>query len=349
MNGWNAADDLEGYIHPYWRSFEEPNPMLHQLLGVIYSFLLIFSTLANGCVIWIFSTTKELLTASNILIVNLAVCDFLMMIKNPVFIYNCFHLGPVFGLAGCQIYGLIGAYVGPCAAFTNAAIAYDRYRCITDPMGKRWSNGQAALVVLLSWMYASPPALLPYFEVWGRYVPEGYLTSCTFDYMSDNFSTKLFTFVLWFWNYFTPLTVVICCYSKITSRVMNHERDLKAQAAKMNVSSLRSGDAAKTRNEIRVAKVGLTLTGVFLLAWTPYATVAFIACFGDRSLLDPLSTMIPGLCCKLTACIDPLVYAVNHPKYRLELQRRYPWMFGREPKEAKDDTSETSNSQHGSA
>lgn len=74
------------------------------------------------------SRTKGLLTASNILIVNLAVCDFLMMIKNPVFIYNCFHLGPVFGLAGCKIYALVGAYIGPSASFTNAAIAYDRYR-----------------------------------------------------------------------------------------------------------------------------------------------------------------------------------------------------------------------------
>ena len=82
----------------------------------------------------------------------------------------------------------------------------------------------------------------------------------------------------------------------------------------MNVSSLRSGDAANTRNEIRVAKVGLTLTAVFLLAWTPYATVAFIACFGDRTKLDPFTTMIPALGCKMTACIDPLVYAINHPK-----------------------------------
>jgi len=349
MNGWNAAEDLEDYIHPYWRTFEEPNPMLHQLLGVIYTILLIFSTLANGCVIWIFTTTKGLLTASNILIVNLACCDFLMMIKNPVFIYNCFHLGPVFGLEGCKLFGLLGAYVGPVAAMTNAAIAFDRYRCIAHPMGKRWSNGQAGLVVFLSWMYASPPALLPYFEVWGRFVPEGYLTSCSFDYMTEDFSTRLFTFILWVWDYLIPLIIIIVCYSKITSKVMNHEKDLKKQAEKMNVASLRSGEASATRNEIRVAKVGLTLTAIFLLAWTPYASVAFTACFGDRSKLTPLGTMIPALCAKLTACIDPLVYAINHPRYRLELQKRIPWLFAREPQDAKDDASESSNSIQGSA
>jgi r-opsin len=349
MNGWNAADDLKDYIHPYWTKFEEPNPMLHQMLGVIYIFFLIVSTLGNGCVIWIFSTTKELKTASNVLIMNLAICDFIMMIKNPVFIYNSFNLGPVFGKTGCHIFALMGAYIGPCAAVSNAAIAYDRYRCITDPMGKRWSNSQASMVVLACWIYASPPALLPYLEIWGRYVPEGYLTSCSFDYMTEDNSTRLFTFVLWFWDYFVPLTVIVFCYSKITSQVMNHEKELKAQAAKMNVASLRSGEQAKTRNEIRVAKVGISLTLVFLSAWTPYTAIAFIAAYGDRNKLTPFHSMIPALGCKLTACIDPFIYAINHPKYRMELQKRMPWMCVHEPEEPKDTgstgTAATANSE----
>ena len=54
------------------------------------------------------------------------------------------------------------------------------FRCITDPMGKRWSNTQASMVVLATWLYASPAALLPYFEVWGRYVPGNKSTKLTF-------------------------------------------------------------------------------------------------------------------------------------------------------------------------
>ena len=51
-----------------------------------------------------------------------------MMAKTPVFILNSFNEGPVFGRLGCSIYGLMGAYTGPGAAITNAAIAFDRYR-----------------------------------------------------------------------------------------------------------------------------------------------------------------------------------------------------------------------------
>lgn len=102
---------------------------------------------------------------------NLAICDFIMMVKTPVFIFQSFNEGPVFGLMGCSIYGLLGAYTAPGAAITNAAIAWDRYRCISDPLGKRLTRTQASLIVLGCWVYASPPALIPYFEVWSRFVP----------------------------------------------------------------------------------------------------------------------------------------------------------------------------------
>jgi len=36
--------------------------------------------------------------------------------------------------------------------------------------------------------------------------------------------------------------------------------------------------------------------------------------------------MIPACTCKLVACIDPFVYAISHPRYRLELQKRCPWL-----------------------
>lgn len=36
--------------------------------------------------------------------------------------------------------------------------------------------------------------------------------------------------------------------------------------------------------------------------------------------------MIPALACKIVSCIDPWVYAISHPKYRMELEKRVPWL-----------------------
>lgn len=58
---------------------------------------------------------------------------------------------------------------------------------------------------------------------------EGYLTSCTFDYIGDTMSIKLFVFVLWVWCYVIPLSIIIYCYGKITRHVFHHEAQLRDQ------------------------------------------------------------------------------------------------------------------------
>lgn len=36
--------------------------------------------------------------------------------------------------------------------------------------------------------------------------------------------------------------------------------------------------------------------------------------------------MIPACTCKFVACVDPYVYAISHPRYRIELQKKLPWL-----------------------
>jgi r-opsin len=66
-------------------------------------------------------------TPSNMSVVNLAIMDFLMMLKTPVFIYNSFHKGFAAGHLTCHIFAFVGSCSGIGAAVTNACIAYDRY------------------------------------------------------------------------------------------------------------------------------------------------------------------------------------------------------------------------------
>lgn len=54
MIGWNTPQDYMEYVHPYWRTFEAPNPFLHYLLGFLYIIFMVCSLAGNGVVIWIF-------------------------------------------------------------------------------------------------------------------------------------------------------------------------------------------------------------------------------------------------------------------------------------------------------
>ncbi|CAG9561253.1 unnamed protein product [Danaus chrysippus] len=335
-----TGEDLAA-VPEHWHTYTSPPASAHTALALLYTFFTAAALIGNGMVIFIFLTTKSLRTSSNLLILNLAISDFIMMAKAPLFIYNSALRGFAAGDLGCQIFALMGSYSGIVASMTNACIAYDRHSTITRPLDGRLSQGKALLMIACVWIYATPWSLLPLFKVWGRFVPEGYLTSCTFDYLSNTFDTKLFVACIFTCSYVFPMSMIIYFYSGIVKQVFAHEAALREQAKKMNVESLRSNQNASAESaEIRIAKAALTVCFLFVSSWTPYGVMALIGAFGDQRLLTPGVTMIPAVACKAVACIDPWVYAISHPKYRQELQRRMPWLQINEPD---DNVSNTTN------
>lgn len=157
-------------------------------------------------------------------------------------------------------------------------------------MGGRLSMAKAIVLVLLIWCYTTPWALLPYFQVWGRFVPgnweyqikdfqpnkkfisfaEGYLTSCSFDYLTDTFDNHLFVVVIFTFSYCLPMIAILFFYSQIVSHIFEHEKALREQAKKMNVESLRSNKAGVETAEVRIAKAAITVCFLFVASWTPY-------------------------------------------------------------------------------
>lgn len=69
---------------------------------------------------------------------------------------------------------------------------------------------------------------------------EGLLVTCSYDYLTEDWSHKSFVLYAFIGNYLIPMSIVIFFYSQIVKAVVSHEAALKAQAKKMNVESLRS-------------------------------------------------------------------------------------------------------------
>nr|BAQ54733.1 opsin, ultraviolet sensitive type [Orthetrum albistylum] len=330
--GWNVPPEELHHIPDHWLAYPEPEPYMHYLLGLLYICFMLIALSGNGIVIWIFTCAKSLRTPSNMFVVNLAILDFMMMSKTPIFIYNSFNLGFALGGFGCQLFAFIGSISGIGAGVTNAAIAFDRYRAIARPFDGKLSAGKVLIILLLIWGYTLPWALFPLLGVWGRFVPEGFLTSCTFDYLTNTAENKIFVMMLFFFSYLIPMFMIIFYYAQIVSHVFDHEKALREQAKKMNVDSLRSNqNAGQVSAEVRIAKAAITVCFMFVASWTPYAVLSLIGAFGNKALLTPAVTMIPACTCKAVACIDPWVYAISHPRYRLELQKRVPWLRINEP------------------
>ncbi|KAG7209920.1 hypothetical protein KM043_011514 [Ampulex compressa] len=337
--GWNIPAEHAALVHPHWRGFLAPGKFWHISLALIYFMLLVMSVVGNSCVVWIFSTSKSLRTPSNLFIINLALFDLLMAVEMPMLIISSFMERIVGWEVGCDVYAFLGAASGVGQAISNAAIAFDRYRTISCPIDGRLNSKQAAVIIGITWFWAMPFAISPMIDVWGDYVAEGFLTTCSFDYLTDDPDNRVFVIAMFLWAYVTPLLFIIYFYAQLIKSIRAHEKMLRDQAKKMNVKSLVSNQDKERSVEMRIAKVAFTIFFLFLLAWTPYMVVAMIGIFGNREVLTPFSTMLPAVFAKTVSCIDPWIYAINHPRYRQELQKRCQWMGIREPEPVSDTVS----------
>lgn len=135
--------------------------------------------------------------------------------------------------------------------------------------------------------------------------------------VSQSMNNKSFILSLFSLGYVLPVTSIIGFYYFIVMAVFRHEDELRHQAKKMNVVSLRSNSEQQAMSaEIRIAKVSITNVTLWLMAWTPFAVVALIGNWGDVSLITPISSTLPSALAKTACAYNPMVYGISHPKFR---------------------------------
>ena len=130
--------------------------------------------------------------------------------------------------------------------------------------------------------------------------------------------TISYTVTLFVTNYCFQLAVIIGSYYHIVQAIFHHEKELREQAKKMNVTSLRSNANANGETaEFRIAKCALVNITLWVAMWTPYAAIVLQGAVGDQSKITPLVTILPALICKTASIYNPIIFAISHPKYRL--------------------------------
>nr|BAQ54798.1 opsin, long-wavelength sensitive type [Anotogaster sieboldii] len=317
--------DMLPLIDPHWYQFPPMNPLWHGILGFVIGCLGIVSWIGNGVVLYVFACTKSLRTPSNLLVVNLAFSDFFMMvIMCPFMLINCYFETWIFGPLMCELYAFFGSLFGCTSIWTMVLIAIDRYNVIVKGFSAKPLTIKRALCwIILVWLHALVWTMLPIFG-WNRYVPEGNMTACGTDYLTKDWVHKSYILIYSLFVYFTPLSTIIYSYFFIVQAVAAHEKQMKEQAKRMNVTSLRSDDQNKS-TECKLAKVALVTISLWFMAWTPYFIINYSGIF-DAITISPLVTIWGSLFAKGSAVYNPIVYGISHPKYRAALNEKLPFL-----------------------
>ncbi|XP_072382888.1 rhodopsin [Diabrotica undecimpunctata] len=330
--------DMLHMVDAYWYQFPPMNPLWHGILGFMIGVLGFISITGNGMVIYIFMGTKALRTPSNLLVVNLAFSDFLMMTTMaPPMVINCYNETWVLGPFFCELYGMFGSLFGCASIWTMVFIALDRYNVIVKGLSAQPLTKKTAMLrILLIWAMSVGWTIAPLFG-WNRYVPEGNMTACGTDYLNQDPLSKSYLYVYGIFVYFFPLFIIIYSYFFIVQAVAAHEKSMREQAKKMNVASLRSSEASQTSAECKLAKIALMTITLWFMAWTPYLVTNFAGIMGN-SKISPLATIWCSLFAKANAVYNPIVYGISHPKYRQALEKKFPSLVCTQ---AQDDTVST--------
>ena len=210
---------------------------------------------------------------------------------------------------------------------TLSAISVDRYYAIAHPLraARNMTRRRAFMMICVVWVWSLCASLPPLFG-WGRYVAEGFQTSCTFDYLTTTPNNRTYIFFLYLFGFAAPLTVIALSYILIIRALKRHERKMQKMAAKMKADDIKANQE-KTKAEVKVAKVAIIIVFFYMLSWSPYATVALIGQFGPAEWVTPFLSELPVMLAKASAMHNPIVYALSHPKFREALYKRAPWLF----------------------
>uniref|UniRef100_A0A8C1Q1X2 Opsin 4a (melanopsin) n=1 Tax=Cyprinus carpio TaxID=7962 RepID=A0A8C1Q1X2_CYPCA len=296
----------------------------HYTIGAVILAVGTTGMLGNFLVIYAFSRSRTLRTPANLFIINLAITDFLMCATQaPIFFTTSMHKRWIFGEKGCELYAFCGALFGICSMITLMVIAVDRYFVITRPLASIGvlSQKRALLILLIAWAYSLGWSLPPFFG-WSAYVPEGLLTSCTWDYVTFTPSVRAYTMLLFIFVFFIPLIVIIYCYFFIFRSI----RSTNEAVGKINGDNKRDTikQFQRLKNEWKMAKIALIVILMYVISWSPYSTVALTAFAGYSDMLTPYMNSVPAVIAKASAIHNPIIYAITHPKYRLAIAKYIP-------------------------
>ncbi|NWR90807.1 OPSX protein, partial [Furnarius figulus] len=147
----------------------------------------VISIFSNIVVLGIFVKYKELRTATNAIIINLAFTDIgVSGIGYPMSAASDLHGSWKFGYTGCQIYAALNIFFGMASIGLLTVVAIDRYLTICRPdIGRRMTTRSYTILILAAWINAVFWASMPTVG-WASYAPDPTGATCTVNWRKND-------------------------------------------------------------------------------------------------------------------------------------------------------------------
>ncbi|XP_074657171.1 rhodopsin-like [Tubulanus polymorphus] len=293
-------------------------PALDYVLACILGTVGLSTFLINSFIVVVFARYRSVRNHGNILIINLVVCDMLMVsLGIPSVVISLFIGRDPLGDIGCKLHGFIVGTTGFLSINIFVAVAVERYYVIVLPLKafKQALKKQIWLCAAFCWILAVGFMIGPLVG-WCQIAPE-IEGSCSMDYRTRTPSCSSYILTIFTCGFVIPVLVASVSYTRLVQHMVHHESFMTG-----------SKSSSITRHDIRFAKLSIALMVTFIAAWTPYAIVVLIGQFGDQTLLTRYVRFLPSFFAKINTLLNSVIYITMQTKFRRYMRRMLPFASG---------------------
>uniref|UniRef100_A0A8C4RJV4 G-protein coupled receptors family 1 profile domain-containing protein n=1 Tax=Erpetoichthys calabaricus TaxID=27687 RepID=A0A8C4RJV4_ERPCA len=287
---------------------------IRQIRGAAVS--LILYVLAAGAVMLTFSGNlvviisishfKQLHTPTNILVLSLAMADFLVgtfvmpfMVINSI--ESCWYFGEIF----CLIYTIVLASLTSVSMMNLAVIAIDRYLAISNPMfyAIKITVRLACVCVIVVWFTSLSYVCTMMFSNGNTEAVVG-VDPCPGDCVFVlNVTWGTVDIVL---SFLVPVSIMATLYAKIVIIAKRHAKAISVQQSVL---------VKRKDGNMKAAKTLGIVVAVFILCWLPFYTCTLLNQFIDFSIPSVVSCAFLWLA-YINSSLNPIIYALFYPWFQ---------------------------------
>ncbi|XP_059198352.1 trace amine-associated receptor 13c-like [Centropristis striata] len=287
----------------------------HLEASLIYTLLSCISLLTvflNLLVIVSISHFRQLNTPTNLLLLSLAVSDFLVgfpQMPVEIILYDgCWILGDLM----CAVNYFLGALTVSVSVGNMVLISVDRYVAICDPMfySTKVTPQRVQQCICLCWIISglhNSWLLRDLLKQPGRY------NSCYGDCaIVINYVEGAVDLVL---SFFGPILVIIVLYMRVFVVAVSQARAMRSHIAAVKLQDSKTITVKKS--ELKAARTLGVVVVVFLLCSLPYYCFSVAA---EDNLVGSASAAVQIWMLYLNSCINPVIYVFFYPWFKKSIK-----------------------------